>query len=178
MAIKELLLNFDKTVFFYFQNLQSPKLYYFLAWPTRFGETLLAETILVFGILIFDKAKRLEKIAVSSAGILITHWASIYLKALFHRPRPFQIWPQIHVIYGKPFNGALPSGHTSIAFAAAFLADYLYPGKMRWTYAVAAWIGITRIYIGVHYPTDILAGAVTGIACAALTCKLIWRHNT
>lgn len=173
-AIQELILHADKTIFFFFQRLQQPSLDYFLAWPTRLGETIMALSLLIFPIVILDRKDGIRKASVAAAGILTAHWISQYLKDFFNRPRPYLIWPETHVIFGKSFNSAaFPSGHTTVAFAAAFLADKLYPGKMRWAYAVAAWVGITRIYVGVHYPTDVLAGAVTGMACAALTCRLL-----
>lgn len=97
--------------------------------------------------------------------------ATEVLKYVFDRARPCDVLPNVHLLYpgacaaeGDP---ALPSGHASRIFAvAAFLSLYFkWPVKVS-AFAVAAVSGISRIYLGVHWPTDVLAGAALGIAAA------------
>lgn len=60
-----------------------------------------------------------------------------------------------------------------VAFAAAFILSFYYPKKTRWFYGAAVWAAMTRVYVGVHYPSDLLAGALAGIFCGFTMCRLI-----
>lgn len=90
------------------------------------------------------------------------------LKYTVNRPRPFVTYTDI---YGKdahvgPYS--FPSGHTSSAFALATSVSLCYP-KWYVIAPVAVWactVGYSRMYLGVHYPSDVLAGAVIGSASA------------
>ncbi len=168
--------DLDKKIFFFFQRLQDHSLNLWLAWPTRFGETVLLMSCLAVLIVLFDRKNPFQKIGLVSASLLTTYWVTDFLKDFFHRPRPSEFWQDVHVIFGKASNASFPSGHTSTAFAAAFILNCIYGKKMSWTYVVALWVGITRIYIGVHYPSDVLGGAVVGIACSAL-CWFVSRST-
>ena len=170
-----MILKIDEAIFFFFQDLQRPWLDYFLAWPTYFGHTIVALSLTVGGIVLFDKSRNPEKISFATLGILATYWTTQAAKLLFNRPRPHVFFEYVNVIFDKPLNNAFPSGHTSIVFAAAFMLNYLYPDKARWTYAVAVWVAVTRLYVGAHYPTDLLGGAVLGMASAAFACFVFKR---
>ena len=171
--LKELFLSFDHTVFFFFQRLQRPWLDYFLAWPTRLGETKIALGFLTLGFLIFGKKKCSTSIPAAVVAVLTADWLSLILKDFFHRPRPHIYWEHVNVIFRKPWNDAFPSGHTAVIFAAAFVLSNYYPKQARWAYVVAAWVAITRVYVGAHYPTDLVGGAVLGIACGWGACWLV-----
>lgn len=172
-SLKEIIVNLDRSIFFFFQHLQRPWLDYFLAWPTYLGETKILLSLLIPGILFFDRKKSSQSIPAAIVAILTVTWLSPVLKSFFHRPRPYIYWEHVNVIFSKPWGGAFPSGHTAIVFAAAFILAHYYPRKMRWTFVLAAWVAITRIYVGVHYPTDLLGGALLGAACAWFAWRLV-----
>ena len=88
------------------------------------------------------------------------------LKFAFSRPRPKKTYPDDIVVYTKAGSYSFPSGHTSQAFATATSISLLYP---KWyiiapAYLWASSVGYSRMYLGVHYPSDVLAGAIIGSA--------------
>ena len=87
-----------------------------------------------------------------------------FLKPLFARPRPCDINTTITMLVARPHGHSFPSGHTASGVAAAY-ALWLQNRKLGTPALVlAAFIAFTRLYLYVHFPTDILGGAVLGIA--------------
>ena len=95
------------------------------------------------------------------------------LKALIRRDRPFvQIPGSCYVI--KPSDKfSMPSGHTAAAFLMAGLISYFYIEYVFLVYSLAALIGMSRIVLGVHYPSDVLAGAMLGTSAVFLSLVII-----
>jgi undecaprenyl-diphosphatase len=91
---------------------------------------------------------------------------SFGIKDLTSRPRPFEAHPQIHPLY-VVHSSSFPAGHAATAFAAAVLLSYAAPKLAPAFVALAALIGWSRVYDGVHYPTDVLAGAALGAVVGA-----------
>lgn len=88
---------------------------------------------------------------------------NLILKPLVERPRPCDINTAFNLLIPRPTDYSFPSGHTGAAFAAVYA---LYFAKSRlWLPAciLAALIAFSRLYLYVHYPTDILAGVILGI---------------
>lgn len=110
----------------------------------------------------------LRRIGWSAAGrlvlaIVIPLAVSDYvLKPLIHRPRPFMAAPAPPVIGTRPRDSSFPSGHATSACAGATALTGVEPGLaiVWWMLAIA--IAYSRVYIGVHYPLDVLAGAAIG----------------
>jgi membrane-associated phospholipid phosphatase len=104
------------------------------------------------------------------------------LKNIINRPRPYTTYPNDIVAYESMKSMSFPSGHTSIAFATATALSLKYP---KWyviapSYAWASYVGYSRMNLGVHYPSDVLAGAVLGAGSAWLTYKVnewYWKKN-
>lgn len=95
------------------------------------------------------------------------------LKYSINRDRPFVTYPDI-VKKSKAGSPSFPSGHTSSAFATATSVSLLYP---KWyiiapSYLYAGTVAYSRMDLGVHYPSDVLAGALIGSGCAYLTYKV------
>ena len=86
------------------------------------------------------------------------------LKKLSHRPRPCQFQPHCWANVLPPDQFSFPSGHTMTAFSIALVVSYFYP-SLEWPlYFLAASIGVSRIVLGMHFLSDVLAGVVLGFA--------------
>jgi membrane-associated phospholipid phosphatase len=102
----------------------------------------------------------------------LTLWLVVELiKALAHRRRPFLRLERTRVVGRRPIGRSFPSGHTSQAFfLATVLAQHFGRGALALLllYILALFIGLTRMYVGAHYPRDVLAGAILGTAWGLL----------
>ena len=116
----------------------------------------------------------LKKDAVYMAGAFVLSSAiTIATKQIVKRKRPFDEYPFI-VKRDEGGSYSFPSGHTSAAFTTATSLSLLFP---KWyvivpSYLWAVTVGYGRMYLGVHYPTDVLAGAVVGAGSAWLAWKV------
>ena len=96
----------------------------------------------------------------------LTLWLFVeFIKILIHRTRPYIKLKDIHIVGARAGGTSFPSGHTSQSFfIAALLSHYFsfgFSGGVAF-YAVALLVGVTRIYVGMHYPRDVIGGAVFG----------------
>ena len=103
-------------------------------------------------------------------GLIIDlFFTNLFLKPLFHRTRPFEINTAYNLIIKPPTDAySFPSGHTSVSFMAAAV---IYCYNEKWgiiSYALATLIGFSRLYLYVHFPTDVLCGAILGICYGKL----------
>lgn len=88
------------------------------------------------------------------------------LKPTLGRERPFVAHDDITAV-GRPATGSsMPSGHATTAIAGAYALALMWPAGRALAWAVAALILFSRMYLGVHYPTDLLVGGLVGWACA------------
>lgn len=112
-----------------------------------------------------DKTKRDALYMVTSTAT--TYLLNLAIKKLVRRPRPFLTDPNLVPVY-RPGEWSFPSGHTSSVFSAMTTLARVYP---KWyviapAYLWAGGVGYSRMYLGVHYPTDVTAGAVLGTGMA------------
>jgi len=104
------------------------------------------------------------------------------LKEIVKRPRPYVTYPNEIIPYDTESSLSFPSGHTSLAFATATALSLKYP---KWyviapTYFWACSVGYSRMNLGMHYPSDVFAGAVLGSGSAYVTYLInnwYWKKN-
>lgn len=93
------------------------------------------------------------------------------VKHRFQRQRPFQVDPTIKPPVKLPHDSSYPSGHTSAAFAAARIISVLRPTLATEAYDLATQVAASRVYAGVHFPSDVRAGAQLGTQVAQLALR-------
>ncbi|WP_251212579.1 phosphatase PAP2 family protein [Adlercreutzia murintestinalis] len=110
-------------------------------------------------------------VAVVAAGVI----GKLIIGEVVMRPRPCDVNPSMHLLIARPFGSSFPSGHTAAACAAVavLVAERMPRGLTIPCAVLAVLIAVSRLYLYVHYPTDVLAGAVLGIAVGVGTAKLI-----
>jgi undecaprenyl-diphosphatase len=104
---------------------------------------------------------------------LTMSFVNTLLKYAVQRDRPPTIVLDPEPLMEVPTTSSFPSGHTSTSFACAYVISRLAPRLTVYVYALAALIGFSRIYVGVHYPLDVLAGAVLGVVVAKALLMLL-----
>jgi undecaprenyl-diphosphatase len=102
-------------------------------------------------------------ISVLSASLVVGR-----LKDLFERARPPEADPGLGSLVAIPTNASFPSGHAATAFAAATAIAILSPRMRPYALGIAAAVALSRVYLRVHFPLDVLAGAALGAGLGAL----------
>jgi undecaprenyl-diphosphatase len=97
----------------------------------------------------------------------------LFLKQLFKRPRPSDFIKHLDTFVEPADKFSLPSGHTAAAFLMATIVSYFYPLALIPVIIWASSVGLSRIVLRVHFPIDVMIGAVLGISVALLSIKAL-----
>ena len=178
-------LNFDLNVFQWIQGIQNGFLDAVLVGITTLGNAGAIFIVLGLGLFITKKYRK-AGFAVIVALLVMLICNDLFLKEFFARPRPFNLfdsdpekyaeWGRAYIypeLVSKPSSYSFPSGHTSSAFASAIA---LLWHNRKWGIPVtlfAALMGFSRIYVEVHYCTDVIAGVVSGAVCALIAVLIV-----
>lgn len=131
--------------------------------------------IIVTLVLLARRETRCYGLVCACALLLSLLLCNVLLKNLVARPRPYEMFEWLRPLVALPKDLSFPSGHASSSFAAA--TAMLGLGK-KWSapaYMVAFLIAFSRLYVGVHYFTDVLAGMLLGIFCGWLAQAIVRR---
>jgi membrane-associated phospholipid phosphatase len=128
--------------------------------------------VFIAGIAVSDSAL-IRNSLVSIASLAISEAFTYALKYSVNRERPFNAYPQYFMKKSDGGDPSFPSGHTSAAFSVATSLSISYP---RWyvilpAYLWAGSVAYSRMHLGVHYPSDVLAGSIVGAGSAYLSFK-------
>ncbi|MCR4798403.1 MAG: phosphatase PAP2 family protein [Lachnospiraceae bacterium] len=163
--------DWEFDLLYWFQSWHSPVMDKIMKCITLFGEEGIFWIVLSLVILIFCKDKRLGW---TMAGALVIDVLVLngLLKHLFERNRPCWIDTTIPLLVENPDDFSFPSGHTGASFAAA---TALFLRNKKWgvpALVLAVLVAISRLYLFVHFPTDVLVGVVVGV-CAGIASFIV-----
>lgn len=135
-------------------------------------------TYLIFALwLIFKSGKngRIALITLIIAIILSDQINSAFLKELFGRIRPCHTFENVHLLVNCPISKSFPSSHAVNNFTAATVLSYFYKQYKKIFLFIAIIISYSRVYVGVHYPSDVISGALLGLIIGYLILLIIKR---
>ena len=165
------------------QHLRTPFLDEAMRFVTRLGNFSIAWVMLALVLILIPKTRKIG-LAVMVAVILDSVLCNVILKNIFLRPRPCDVNTAINLLIPRPLGYSFPSGHTSASFAAVSALYFSGENKIwKAALALAILIAFSRMYLYVHYPTDVLGGILVGIfcgyvgkACFDKICKMRKKH--
>ncbi len=168
------ILRFDTDLLLFIQEyIRNPILTPVFRFITALGDRAMIWIIFSVVLLMFRKTRKTGVMALF-ALIFSALIVNLTLKNLVARPRPFEVIDGLWVLIKKPKGYSFPSGHTSSAFSAAAVyykcldKKYGIPAIL-----LACLIGFSRLYLGVHYPSDVIAGAIIGLTIASAITSIV-----
>ncbi|PTQ80654.1 undecaprenyl-diphosphatase [Trichococcus patagoniensis] len=148
------------------QSFHTPLLDQLMLFLTTLGNGGMVWIALALVLLVIPKY-RIYGLTMLVSLLISIIFGNVLLKNIVARPRPNWIDPSVKLLIPNPTDYSFPSGHTFTSFAAAG-SLFLYNKKSGTAALVlASLIGFSRMYLYVHYPSDVLAGALFGLAAAA-----------
>lgn len=168
------LLNIFDLKFLYLINtkIKSNKLDKFVPLLTNIGSA--AFTLIFTSALILIGRSRTKIAGIESLFALITSSIFVtYLKDKFTRPRPYWVIDNVNSFNLNLKDYSFPSGHTTAAFSLATVLSYNFPDFILFFMAIALIVGLSRIYLAVHFPTDVIMGIIIGVSFGLINSSMI-----
>ena len=112
---------------------------------------------------------------VTAATVWTADLLATLLKALVDRQRPYEVIPEADPLLRWDVAGSFPSGHAATSVAGAVVLAYLLGRWWPWLALLAAAVAFSRVYVGVHYPLDVLGGAALGAGVGLVAIGIVKR---
>jgi len=163
--------NIDCMILRFMESVHNPltdSIFSFITWLGDDGKLWIGLALIL--IAFFPKHRKTGIAMI--IGLIVFHFlCNGFLKDLFGRPRPYVLMPDILNSIPDidiPSSYSMPSGHTMMSFVCAEILGKNIPKMKLPAYIAAVLMGLSRIYLLVHYPTDVIVGAVLGVLLAML----------
>ena len=164
------------SIFYFINNgLSNPILNLILPFLTNLGNIIVL--LVICGILYVACGKKGERVAlIAILAIAIATLFVLLIKPTVGELRPFLVLAHVNVLVHENNIFSFPSEHTALSFAVAIVLGLNYKIKkvklIYITLAIAVIVGFSRIYVGAHYPVDVLGGMILGVVSGLVTLKL------
>ncbi|GEN34329.1 phosphatase PAP2 family protein [Aneurinibacillus danicus] len=170
----EAILSFDRQLFYWLNvRLNTPSLDWFMIFASGISDKGLFWFLVVLALLfIRRRVGGLRPAVTLFTAIGIGGIIEYTLKFIIMRPRPAAVEEHVIHLTHMPISSSFPSGHAVSSFVSMYVLYRLFPKSIRWTLPCAVIMSYSRIYVGVHYPLDVLAGAVIGLIAGAVTMRI------
>lgn len=166
-------MNFDLEILEFIQNyLRNDVFDAIMPLITKLGDRGMIWIISSVLLLLFPGTRKAGA-AVAASLILEALCCNVILKPFAARPRPFQVNTEVQLLIPPLLDYSFPSGHTGAAFAAASALFFMKSRLWIPALILSVLMGFTRLYLYVHYPSDVLAGALLGILSGWIGNRLI-----
>lgn len=157
----------------FLQTMHTPLITKIMKAASKLGDAGFIWILLAAVLLMIPKTRKVG-ILVSVALLLDVLTCNVILKPLIARTRPYDVNKAVELLIRAPRDYSFPSGHTAASFAAAAALWFADKKKLAIPALVlAVLIAFSRMYFYVHYPTDVLGGAILGMVCGWLSYKLL-----
>ena len=123
---------------------------------------------LYFSLYMFRIKYAILYFARAAAAVFICIFVFLYIKSFFSRMRPYKKHDKVPIMY-PPDKHSFPSGHTMVGFVISFSVGSYSFGSAILFYTIASLIAFSRVYVGLHYPLDVICGIVLGSVIGMLT---------
>lgn len=168
----ELIQNIDDKILMFIQeNICNPFLNKLMPIITSLGNAGIVWIVIAIALLLSNKYRKYGVI-MSIALILSLIIGNVIIKTLVARPRPCHINTDIKLLIGVPLDSSFPSGHTMSSFAAAAVLWYMNRKIGIVAMILAITIGFSRMYLYVHYPSDVFCGMIIGVLIGVFSIQL------
>lgn len=176
--MEETLVNLEGPILLWIQeHIRNDFLTPAVTFVTHLGDSGFIWIALILFFLVFAGTRK-TGILMTFSLLLNTLINNVILKNVVARTRPYEAVEGLHRIIEAQSDFSFPSGHTGCSFAVAVVIFIMCPRKFGVPALVlAVAIGLSRLYVGVHFPTDVIGGAIIGTAAALFVCEAYKRKK-
>ena len=168
----ESLINFEGSILLFLQNYVRNPVLNALLIPFTLSNNAGISCILIVAVFIYFKSLRKAGILMGISLLLEFLLNNLIIKNLFARIRPYEVIDGLILLVGKAPDYSFPSGHTGSAFALAVVICMVMDRKYGIIALIlASLMGFSRLYVGIHYPSDVLGGVILGIVTSVIAVK-------
>ena len=157
-------------------NIANPVLDKIMPLITKLGDDGIFWIVLAVVLLIFKRTRK-TGLCIGLALLMGFIVGNLFLKNVFARIRPYDLNTDIQILVPHLSDYSFPSGHTLASFEAA---TAIFINNKKWgipALCLATLIALSRLYLYVHYPTDVLVGILLGIGFGVISCAIIKKYQ-
>ncbi len=151
---------------------------YFFSFLSGIGTWGIVWVILLIILIAIDEVDDKKDLLTVVVSLMITLlFVEVFLKEIFRRPRPeISLFPPL-LFFGRVSIYSFPSSHAALAFAGAYVLSRKHKKGKIYYYILASLIAFSRIYLGRHFPSDVIGGAVIGIVIGHLAVEIVNKFS-